>query len=354
MGLNLRHLLQPAPVTLADLHGERIAVDAYGLFYQYLTMLRDGQGHVLTDDHGNTTSHLIGLVARTEELAAAGVTPIYVLDGPPHPLKQQTIEKRVALKREASGRLAQARADGDLAMIKKSAAATASVSRQDAENAKALLEACGLPVVRAPMDAEAQCAAMARAGLVQAAASQDYDTLVYGAPRIVRNLTTSKRDLEEVLLAAFLIEHNLDRETLVDLACLIGNDFFPGVHGIGAKTALRLLARHGNLDTILERAAQGKPPRDNTERKVHAASELLGSPLLQEVREVFLDPPAALELSLERQAPDAARIHERLVEIHGMSRDRVDRFTVALIELHEGPKARHGRPETPLSFVSRP
>lgn len=337
MGLNLRHLLNPAPVTLADLHGERVAVDAYGLFYQYLTMLRDGQGHVLKDAHGNTTSHLIGLISRTQELVEAGVTPVYVLDGPPHRLKQETIEKRVALKKQATGRLAQARADGDLAMIKKSAAATASVSRTDAENAKALLEACGLPVVNAPMDAEAQCAAMTRAGLVQAAASQDYDTLVYGAPRIVRNLTNSQRNLEEILLAAFLIEHGLDRETLVDLACLIGNDFFPGVHGIGAKTAMRLLARHGPLDQILERAAQGKAPRDNTERKVQAASGLLGSPLLQQVREVFLDPPADLQAPLERQAPDVSRIHERLVELHSMSRERADRFACALIDLHEKP-----------------
>jgi flap endonuclease-1 len=350
MGLNLRGLLNPAALTLGDLQGERLAVDAYGLFYQYLTMLRDGQGNVLRDEHGNTTSHLVGLVARTEELMAAGITPVYVLDGPPHPLKLATLAKRNEQKKKASDLLEQARADGDTALIRKSAAATASVSRQEAENAETLLRVCGLPVVRAPQDAEAQCAAMAAAGLVHAAASQDYDTLVYGAPRTLRNLTTSKRELEEVLLAAFLIEHGLDREALVDLAILVGNDFYPGVHGVGAKGALRLLRRHGNLETVLHRAESGKKAENAAERRVHDAHQELSSPIMQEIRQMFLRPPADLGPKLEVQAPDAAAIHERLVEIHGMSKTRADRFAVTLIEHHQRLDAagRNPRMERPL------
>ncbi len=343
MGLNLRNLLHPATISLDELAGERLAIDAYGLFYQYLTMLRDKQGHTLRDAHGNTTSHLVGLVSRTEQLVAAGVTPAYVLDGPPHPLKENTIAKRVAAKNEATGRLEQARMDGDMDMIRKSAAATTRVTRNDAENAALLLKVCGIPVIQAPADAEAQCAALAAAGNVQAAASQDYDTLIFGAPRIVRNLTNTRRGLEEILLAAFLIEHRLDRETLVDLACIVGNDFFPGIHGLGSKGALRLLDRHGSLERILERAENGTPPADHAERRVQTALKKIDTNMLQEVRNVFLNPPHDPQARVEPGAPDAAGIHERLVEIHGMSRARADQFAVALIDHHEGQGRQNGR-----------
>jgi flap endonuclease-1 len=46
----------------------------------------------------------------------------------------------------------------------------------------------GVPVVDAPTEAEAQCASMAREGLVYAAATEDMDCLTFGAPKLVRHL----------------------------------------------------------------------------------------------------------------------------------------------------------------------
>jgi hypothetical protein len=50
----------------------------------------------------------------------------------------------------------------------------------------------GVPVVDAPSEAEAQCAAMAKAGVVYAAATEDMDCLTFGAPRLIRNLMASQ------------------------------------------------------------------------------------------------------------------------------------------------------------------
>lgn len=346
MGLNLRALVQPATVDLHELRGETIAVDAYGMFYQFLTTLRDNRGRVLTDDHGNCISHIMGLVSKTEELLAAGVRPVYVLDGPPHPLKLRELDKRRAAKDVAKAKLADALAAGDVFAARKAASQTAEVTREMVESVRALLGSCGLPYVMAPQDGEAQCAAMAARGQVDAAASNDYDTLVYGAPRVLRNITSSKRATEEVLLASFQVHYGLSREQLVDLALLVGNDFHDGVKGVGPKTAVKLLAEHGTLPDFMIACAHGHKPANAAERKVHAAQAALEADDVGEIRELFLRPQVDEAPDLHLGNPDAAKIHERLVEVHGFSRGRADRFAETVVTHFEKWQARRATAAT--------
>src|SRR5207249_3733533 len=111
-----------------------------------------------------------------------------------------------------------------------------------------------------------QASAMARAGMAYACGSQDFDALLFGAPRLVRNLAVGGRrklpgrqawsevSPQELDLDAGLASLKLTRAQLVDVALLVGTDFNGGVPGIGPKTALKLVQEHGSIEQILEAA----------------------------------------------------------------------------------------------------
>ena len=99
---------------------------------------------------------------------------------------------------------------------------------------------------------------------VWAAASKDYDALLFGAPRLVRFLTISGKEFlpsqgtfrpivpETIELQRLLDAWHIDREGLVDLALLVGTDFNEGVKGIGPKKALKLVQRHGRIESLAQ------------------------------------------------------------------------------------------------------
>lgn len=51
-----------------------------------------------------------------------------------------------------------------------------------------LFKALGLPVIQAPGEAEAMCAALQRRGIVAACASRDSDSLIFGATKVLHTI----------------------------------------------------------------------------------------------------------------------------------------------------------------------
>ncbi|KAL3749870.1 hypothetical protein ACJRO7_010919 [Eucalyptus globulus] len=131
---------------------------------------------MLTNEAGEVTSHLQGMLYRTIRLLEAGIKPVYVFHGQPPDLKKQELAKRNFSKRaDASEQLAVAIA----------------VTQQHNEDCKRLLRLIGVPVVEATSEAEAQCAALCKAGKIYAVASEDMDSLTFGAPIFLRHLMDS-------------------------------------------------------------------------------------------------------------------------------------------------------------------
>jgi len=140
--------------------------------------------------------------------------------------------------------------EGDYAKAFSKAVMTGVLTSEMIDDAKTLLKLLGIPWVQAPAEAEAQAAYMAKRGDVWASSSRDYDSLLFGTPRLVRYLTITGREFlpskgisrplkpELIVLEEFLSEIGLTREQLIDLAILIGTDFNDGIKGIGPKTAL--------------------------------------------------------------------------------------------------------------------
>jgi flap endonuclease-1 len=226
-----------------------------------LIRLRDGTP--LKDATGRVTSHLSGLFFRTTRLMAEHALKLaFVFDGAPPVLKAQELARRRAVKTEFERARDEALARGDLDAAYSKATMTSRLTREMVGEARELVRLLGLPVIQAPSEGEAQAAHMARAGHVWAAASKDYDTLLFGAPRLMRFLTISGKEFlpsqgkfrplvpELLSLDDLLAAWSITREGLIDLALLVGTDFNDGVHGIGPKKALALVQQHGSIDAM--------------------------------------------------------------------------------------------------------
>src|SRR5262245_21456883 len=263
MGVVLTPIVQPQSIALADLRDKTLAVDAHGELYQFLALIRLRDGTPLADASGRVTSHLSGLFFRTTRLIAEhGAKLAFVFDGKPPTLKPAEIERRRAVKIEFDRAHAEALARGDLAQAYSKATMTSRLTRSMVDDARELLRLLGLPVIQAPSEGEAEAAHLARTGRAWAAVSKDYDTLLFGAPRLLRFLTISGKEflpsqgvfrplVPELLdLDSQLRRWGITRDGLVDVALLVGTDFNTGVHGIGPKKALKLVQEYGRIDEM--------------------------------------------------------------------------------------------------------
>ena len=311
MGVNLRELLIKHQIELDALSGKKIAIDAFNVLFQFLATIRQADGKPLTDSKGNVTSHLSGLFYRTINLLEAGVKPVFVFDGKAPMEKAAVQEEREAIREEARAKFAEALEKGELEEARKFAQQTSRLTRDMVQEAKELISAMGLPWVQAMAEGEAQAAFMCLKGDVWAVASQDYDSLLFAAPRLIRNLTISGKrkqnakmidvEMELIDLSECLNFHSMDIERLVELALLIGTDYNPGgVQGIGPKTALKVIKERKFSEYV---------------DKIHN---------WQRLKQLFLKPITSTDYVLEWKAPDAGEIKEILVERHGFSSDRID------------------------------
>jgi flap endonuclease-1 len=256
MGVQISDIIPKKEVRLSELKGKTIAIDAYNTLYQFLTTIRQPDGTPLMDNKGNTTSHLSGLFYRNINLLQEGISPVYVFDGVPPELKQQEIENRRIAKDLSEQKYKAAREKGDVEEMKKYSGRFVKITKEIIQQSKELLNAMGIPVIQAPSEGEAEAATLARAGKVWATASQDYDSLLYGTPYLIRNLTSARRkksssglyeDVNPQLIEfqAVVRELEIDRDQLISLAILVGTDYNPGgIKGLGQKKALEIVQRY--------------------------------------------------------------------------------------------------------------
>lgn len=319
MGVNLRVLVPKTTVKLVDLSGKSIAIDAYNALYQFLAIIRQPDGTPLKDTSGRVTSHLSGLLYRTSNLVEMGIKPIYVFDGVPPALKETEIKRRMKAKKEALVKYEQAVKEGRIEEARVYAQATSRLKDYMAEDSKRLLDLMGIPWIQAPSEGEAQAAHLVKRGDAHYCASQDYDSLLFGAPRFVRNVTISgRRKLprkkvyievvpEIVELEQVLKECGITYEQLIDVGILIGTDFNPeGIKGLGPKTALKLVREHGSLENAL-------PHIKNAEFPVEP----------QRIREIFLHPKVTDNYKIEWKEPDAEDVINFICRERDFSENRV-------------------------------
>ena len=319
MGVKLGDIVDARSISISDLSGEMVAFDGNNILYQFLSIIRGRDGQPLKDRQGRITSHLSGLMYRNSNLMEAGIKIIYVFDGRPHRFKSTVLERRRNTRQKAKKAYEKAVEEGDTQKARRYGQQAVVATTDIIGDAKNLLTLMGLPWVQAPGEGEAQTAYMASKGDVYAAASQDFDSLLYGAPRHVRNLSiTGRRKLprknvyikiEPEMLELEKIKRNLgvSQSQLIDLGILVGTDYNPdGIKGIGPKTALKLINKHGSLEEALPHIKNAEFPHP-----------------VEEIKDLFVNPRTTDDYKLEWNKPDVAGLIGFLSGEHSFSQQRV-------------------------------
>jgi flap endonuclease-1 len=321
VGVVLTPIITKDTIALDSLRGQTLAVDGNGELYQFLALIRLRDGTPLQDSKGRITSHLSGLFYRTTRLMAEhALKLVFVFDGAPPVLKAREIAKRRTIKERYEEERATALARGDLAEAYSKATMTSRLTRGMVAEARELLRLMGVPTVQAPSEGEAQAAHMASTSAdIWAAASKDYDSLLFGAPRLVRFLTISGKEFlpsqgtfrpivpETIDLNQLLDGWGITREALVDLAILVGTDFNDGIKGIGPKKALKLMQQYGRIEEMPEEIRSG-----------------VGDPeTVDEIRRIFLNPVVTDTFDAQPSEPDLDGIVRFLCDEREFSRERV-------------------------------
>ena len=334
MGFDLSPLVVRRQIALDDLKGRSLAVDANNLLYQFLALIRMRDGRPFTDSHGNVTSHLLGLLMRTTRLMGDyHVRPVFVFDGKPPELKMKTLKARREYREKARREWEDAVKRGDYSAAWKKAMRMDSLNKSMQDDAKTVLNLLGIPHIQAPEEGEAQAAYLARKGDVWAANSRDYDSVLFGAPRLVRYVTISGQEFlpskgtsrplipELIELEQLLKALEISREQLIDLAILVGTDFNQGIKGVGPKTALKLIKKHGTLESLPSEYRQQLPPET------------------RDIRNLFLNPPVTDDFDLNLKGLNEDGLRQFLCADRGFSPDRVDLAVKRMREFYSQEKS---------------
>ncbi|KAL8541924.1 hypothetical protein ACS0TY_002972 [Phlomoides rotata] len=326
---------------LESYFGREIAIDASLSIYQFLIVVGRSGTQMLTNEAGEVTSHLQGMFMRTIRLLEAGIKPVYVFDGMPPDLKKQELAKRSLKRVDATMDLNDALKTGNKEDIEKFSKRTVKATDQHYEDCKKLLRLMGVPVIEAPCEAEAQCAALCKADKVYAVASEDMDTLAFGATRFIRHLMdprSKKIPVVEFEISKVLEELNLNMDQFVDLCILSGCDYCESIRGIGGVTALKLIRQHGSLEHILKNI--------NKERY-----QIPVEWPYQETRRLFREPLVLTDdyqLELKWMAPDEEGLESFLVNENTFNRDKttkaIKRIGTARNKLFQGRSESFSKP----------
>jgi len=313
--------------------GRSVAIDASMCLYQFLIMIRDnraGSYQNLTNEDGKVTSHLVGMLSRTLKLMENGIKPVYVFDGKPPELKLGELAQRRAKREEAQKNLAEAQEKGDEEQIQKNTKMTTRVTKEQNEETKTLLRLMGVPVVEAPSEAEATCAALCRDGKVYAAATEDADCLTFGTKILIRNLMAAesqKKQILEVHLDRILEQLNISMSQFIDFCILSGCDYCDTLKGVGPSTAIRLLVQHGSLEKVLEELGPEKVPENFR---------------YQDARQFFQECEAVntQEVDFKWEEPDFEGLEKFLVDQCSFAKERVDNYLARLRKTKSSTKQR--------------
>lgn len=340
MGLQIGEIVPRQEINLHDLQGKTVAVDAFNAIYQFLSTVRQPDGTPLMDSKKRITSHLSGLFYRNVNLLTQGIKLVYVFDGKAPELKGKTQESREYAKEEARKKYETAKREEDIESMAKYAKQITQLNEEMLNESKELLAAIGIPVVQASGEGEAQAAYICKADeKVYAVASQDYDSLLFGAPRLIQNLTLArKRRLasgafipvqpELIELQKVLNGLQLTHEQLISLGILVGTDYNPGgIKGIGPKKALIMVRQYKQPALIFK----------HVESQLYQQGMEIGFDW-QQIFSLFKNPDVVRQYSIEFKKPDFEKAETLLCREHDFSEERVKNAFEKLEKQQEAAK----------------
>jgi flap endonuclease-1 len=317
MGVKLKDLITSTQISINDLKGTRVAIDGMNMLFQILYNPAQRQKGLPNTYYYDSThrviTHLYGWLQKLSHFYSLKILPVVVFDGKPDAFKRLETKNRAHDYNYAKKEYEKAMAEGDHNAAKFFANSRSFLFPNCVKESIELLRYCGCPVINAPSESEAQCAALQQAGVVQYVISNDYDTLLFGASSIVRKLTFAPQfPIQLINLQENLDTLEITREQLIDISILLGNDYFrEGIPNIGPKTALKSIHAYQSIPNMIK-----KHPALFTELPLAKYRQILS---------LFLKP---ISIDIEKISLGPFN-HELLVELllhnHTLNPDRVKR-----------------------------
>jgi len=341
MGLNIRDIIPRREIDMPELKGKIVCVDAFNTLYQFLSTVRQPDGIPLMDNKKRITSHLSGLFYRNVNLLSEGIKLVYVFDGEPPELKYKTWEKRGVARDLAKARYEEAKQTEDLEAMKRYSMQLTRLDDEMIRESKELLEAMGIAVIQAPGEGESESAYLNRVNNeVYASASQDYDSLLFGAKKLIQNLTLARKrktisgwieikpEVIELDKVFNFLEINLDQ--LICLGILVGTDYNPkGIPGIGQKKALDIVKKY-KQPVLIFKSVEEQMMNLKEEDKFD----------WKDIFELFKKPDVK-NFEIEFPKIDEKKIKKVLIEEHDFSEERVQKQLDKLKEINEKLKQKN-------------
>ncbi|MBI2043406.1 flap endonuclease-1 [Candidatus Pacearchaeota archaeon] len=341
MGLNISEIIPRREIEISDLKGKIVCVDAFNTLYQFLSSIRQPDGTPLMDRKKHVTSHLSGIFYRNTNLLSEGIKLVYVFDGIPPEQKIRTSRRRKESRDVAEEKYETAKSEENIESMRRYSSQLLRLNDEMITESKELLEAMGIPVIQAPSEGEAEAAYLARIKKeVYASVSQDYDSLLFGAPKLIRNLTLARKrktisgwveikpemiELDKVLNA---LEINLNQ--LICIGILVGTDYNPrGIPGIGQKKALQIVKKYRQPVLIFKSVEEQMMSMPEDERFDW-----------KEIFELFHKPNVINE-KFKFGKIDEKKIKKILVDEHDFSLERVEKQLEKLHEIQEEMKQKN-------------
>ena len=259
MGVAIKNILTYQEIPLSQLSNKKITVDSFNMIFALLSSIRQADGQALVDSKGRVTSHLKGLFARCIYFKKHNISPIFIFDGVAPKLKEKEQQARREKRAEAQKKYIEAKELGLIEDSKKYAQGTSQITTEIIEQCKELILSFGFEIIQAPSEAEAQGARMIKDKKAYALSSQDFDSLLFETPYLVRNFSiSSKRKVagtstyKDSPVEFYSLDENLKHlgltiDELIYVAMICGTDFNPGgIKGLGPKKALKIVKEYKN------------------------------------------------------------------------------------------------------------
>ncbi|KAL3907036.1 MAG: hypothetical protein SGILL_009035 [Bacillariaceae sp.] len=344
-------------VELKSLHGRKIAIDASMAIYQFFIAVRSGgpnqQAMMLTNADGETTSHIQGMFNRTIRFLSEGMKPCFVFDGKAPNMKSGELQKRREKRRKAEEELKKAAEDDNVEEMDKQSKRLARAGRKENADCQKLLKLMGVPVVMAPMEAEAEAAALCKAGLVWATGTEDMDALTFQTPILIRKLTFANSSAKQATIQQMDYKKAIEglevtHDQFVDLCILLGCDYCDNIKGIGPKTALKLIREHGSIEKILptldrkkytvpadwvpdekggddddDNTTDGEGDNDKAKENTENAKAEKPAPAYVLARNLFHNHETTTDVTLKWEKPQSEELAKFLVDEQGFNAERV-------------------------------
>lgn len=339
-------------VNLSNFTGQVFALDASMSMYQFLIstqQIKTGFSIAeLKDEQGNLTGHLLGLYNRTIFLMEHGIKPVWVFDGKPPEAKRNTLRGRKKRKEDAAKNEEEAKDEGDMEKALKFANQTVRITEQMTNDAKKLIKLLGIPMIEAPSEAEASCSILCKNKKVNAAATEDMDSLCFGCPLLIRDLSSKEEEVVTVNLEIALKELDVTMDEFIDVCILCGCDYCSKIEGIGSVNALKLIKERKNIEGVIKFSEEfNKDP--SHKKKLTYDNETFD---FVEARRLFKEPEVCDcdKVKFEWTKPKAEELKEFLVKEKNFNETRIDN----LLKRIENAKSKSSQTRMESFFVPLP